>query len=98
MQRYIDDCNKNIIEWRDAAVIDYPKTLKVSVGNSTTYVAAVDIADDPRPADDVIPYGTPKQVDIAVQCHVTAELLPPPDDSLKVTDIGNTARSSRRTG
>jgi hypothetical protein len=67
--------------------------MRISVNDTATYVAFIDINDEPMSAGEAVPYGEPTQRNISVQCQVTARLMPPPDNSLQVADIGNTTRA-----
>jgi hypothetical protein len=72
-------CEEGINSWKESAgQIDYPRTLKVTLGQPTTYNAAIDISDAPMPADQVItvPSGDATSEPITVKCGVAARLIP----------------------
>ena len=76
-------CAKGIEDWKKTSGrVDYPRTLTVQTGQSTTYNAAIDISDTPQPPESVIvvPTGEPTARSITVKCAVAAHLVPTEGD------------------
>ena len=76
-------CAKGIEDWKKTSGrVDYPGTLTVQTGHSTTYNAAIDISDTPQPPESVIvvPTGEPTARSITVKCAVAAHLVPTEGD------------------
>ena len=55
--------------------VDYPRTLRMRMGEAVTYAAAVDVRDDPLPSGKVIDADDPGSDPIYVQCVVGARLV-----------------------
>ena len=69
------DCERGAGRWRPGQV-DYPDRLSVQLGRGTTYNAAVDVRDEPLPADDVVENpGSSTSELVAVQCVLGARLV-----------------------
>jgi hypothetical protein len=78
------DCEKGISNWKTGQV-DYPERLSLNMGQSTAYVVAIDIRNNPLPTEKVIPGSAPQSAPIAVQCVLSARLVPV-GQSLEVSD------------
>lgn len=75
VENFQRDCESGVNRWRTGQV-DYPKELSISVNESVTYNAAVDVREDPLPADEVIVVaGKSGSEQIAVRCTVAAKLV-----------------------
>lgn len=68
------DCDRRIGTFASGQV-DYPRTLRASMGKTVTYGAAVDIRADPAPPAKVIQASDPATEQITVQCVVGARLI-----------------------
>lgn len=79
---FFADCEKDISGWREGQ-IDYPARLSMDMGRSIEYVAAVDIRNSPLPAEKEISGGIPGSAPVAVQCVLSARLVPV-EDALEV--------------
>jgi hypothetical protein len=55
--------------------VDYPRTLRMRMGEAVTYAAAVDVRDNPLPSGKVIDTDDPGSDPIFVQCVVGARLV-----------------------
>ncbi len=78
-------CEQGLSDWREGRVT-YPKQLTIPLGESVNYEAAVDIRDNPLPADQVIDAegGSTGTAQIFVRCRLAARLTPL-SDSLEVS-------------
>jgi hypothetical protein len=72
---FLADCDKGVSRWQ-VGQIDYPEHLSLEMGQSAAYVVAVDIRNNPLPAERVIPGASPQSAPIAVQCVLSARLAP----------------------
>jgi hypothetical protein len=96
IERYLDDCAQNVNNFKGGAALTYPKSLDIDVNDSQAYVAVLDLSGEGSP--ELIPNGAPTGTAIAVQCEVTAQLIVPPDGSLRITDSGDNSRKLAPTG
>jgi len=94
-------CAAGIDQWKESAgKVDYPKVLEVTVGQSTTYNAAIDVGDAPLPADQVItvPSGEATSEPITIKCGVVARLVPIGDITVSPTPDSWVPRSFSPSG
>ncbi|MGE3289134.1 MAG: hypothetical protein AB7J32_23960, partial [Pseudonocardia sp.] len=69
---FLAKCEAGVKEWRQGRV-DYPPSVDIGLGETATFVAAVDVRDVPTPPEEVIgPGGVSEPV--VVQCAVFARL------------------------
>lgn len=75
LEAFLADCERGVREWR-AAQVDYPTELVARVGETVTYVAAVDARDTPVDPSEAIPGPSPTGEAAFVRCEVAARLTP----------------------
>lgn len=68
-------CEQGVTSWREGQV-SYPQTMRIALNETVTYEAAVDIGEDPLPADEVIETdsGSAASERIFVRCRLAAKL------------------------
>lgn len=96
LDAFLARCEQGAETWR-AGQVDYPRSLPVSMGGSASYVAAVDVRDEPLPAEEVIPGADPFGEPVAVKCVLAARLTTV-GDSLEVDEQEWIFRSFTPTG
>lgn len=95
LEAFLDACARDVRDWR-AGRLDYPAVLVVDLGDSVTYVAALDVSGGPPPEPQV-PGPSPTSAEVAVRCGVSARLVPL-GDGLQVDDEDWVDRAFTPTG
>jgi hypothetical protein len=75
LQTFLQDCERGVRDWR-AAQVDYPAELALDIGESGSYVAAVDVRSTPGPPGSVIPGPSATAEAAFVKCEIAARLTP----------------------
>ena len=73
--QHLRDCEQGVSDWQPGQV-DYPTSLEIKVGETATYVAAVDIRDVLQPPTEVVPDSSARSEPVAVKCEIAARLTP----------------------
>jgi hypothetical protein len=81
---FFDSCKQGVEVWM-AGQLSYPKDVRLDVGETKSYVAVVDIRENPAPSDEVLPVQGGESTPVAVQCALAARLSPQ-GDGLRVDE------------
>lgn len=96
VNEFLSDCNQGVVSWRPGEV-RYPSTFQVTMGESSTYVATLDIRNTPEAPSKEIPGPDPESEMVFVQCAVAAHLVPA-DDTFSVDPTDWIARTFTPSG
>ncbi|MCW0212414.1 MAG: hypothetical protein OJJ54_03570 [Pseudonocardia sp.] len=91
LEEFLHDCESRVGRWR-AGQVNWPGSLRVTIGDTTTYSATLDVGDVPSPTDVSIPGPSPRSEPVYVQCAVAARLTPV-GDALTVDEENWVVRS-----
>ncbi|WP_456788838.1 hypothetical protein [Cellulomonas sp. P5_C5] len=72
---FLTDCEQGAENWREGQ-LDFPAVLVVDLGEEETYVAVLDLTDEPAPPTDVVPGPSPTSASIQARCVIAARLTP----------------------
>lgn len=96
LRAFVEACDAGVEDWRSGQ-FDHPGEMTLEVNQTSTYVAAVDIRETPQPAELVLPGVGAQGEPVAVQCVLSARLLPV-GDGLEVQDRSWIMRQFTPTG
>ena len=97
IKTYLTECANHINQFKNGAGLTYPRNLNVNLNDAAVFEAVINLNGASSP--ELIPNGTPTTTILSVKCEVTADLVVPPDESLKVLDSsGSNTRSFLPTG
>jgi uncharacterized protein YeaO (DUF488 family) len=73
LDEFLRRCEEGVRDWQ-AAQVDYPSELTVEVGETVSYVAAVDASDTPLPPESAVPGPSATAEGVFVRCEIAARL------------------------